>query len=278
MTVRFGLIRLAFGRVPWMLAVVLAGGGFAFAEDASATVRAPGLATFTQPILGPTVITHAGSYVLVRNISMSGSGTAIRIAASNVTLDLNGHTLTGSGATQGTGVSVTGVSGVRIHSGIVSRFGTGIEVSGSSNVTVEGLQISGTDAGGPAPGEVGILLRNSRAVALQKNRIARVFLGIFVRGGGSGANRIAENVVAGGQNGQLGICYNPDGSADPDGPTGDLVYNNLVSRFQIGIQTSAGTSGNIFRENDLAYVQQGIQEVTPGSNAFAENTEVQIGL
>jgi nitrous oxidase accessory protein NosD len=270
-------MRLASGRAPWVLAVFLAGGAFGLADDARSIAQPTG-GTFVQPIVGPSVITHAGSYVLVRNIAMSGSGTAIRIAASNVTLDLNGHTLTGPGGPQGVGVSVTGVSGVRIHSGIVSRFGTGVDVSGSSNVTVEGLQINGTDAGGPPPGEVGILLRNSRAVALQKNRIALVFLGIFVRGGGSGANRIAENVVAGGQNGQLGICYNPDGSADPDGPTGDLVYNNLVSRFQIGIQTSAGTSGNIFRENDLAYVQQGIHEVTPGSNAFAENTEVQIGL
>jgi nitrous oxidase accessory protein NosD len=277
MTVRSDLMRLASGRAPWVLAVFLAGGAFASADDARSIAQPTGGA-FVQPIFGPTVITHAGSYVLVRNIATSGPGTAIRIAASHVTLDLNGHTLTGPGGAQGTGVSVTGVSGVRIHSGIVSRFGTGVDVSGSSNVTVEGLQISGTDAGGPPPGEVGILLRNSRAVALQKNRIARVFLGIFVRGGGSGANRIAENVVAGGQNGQLGICYNPDGSADPDGPTGDLVYNNLVSRFQIGIQTSAGTSGNIFRENDLAFVQQGIQEVTPGSNAFAENTEIQISL
>jgi hypothetical protein len=243
--------RQVLRRGPWMVAALLTLPALAMAQEETRALA--------KPILGPTVINQPGSYIVFKNITLHTPGTAIRIVASNVSLDLNGHTLAGPGGKQGTGVSIVGVGGVRVHNGIVSRFGTGIEVSGSSNVRVEGLQISGEDAGGPPPGEVGILLRNSRAVVLERNQIA-------------------ANVVAGGQNGQLGICYNPDGAADPDGPTGDLVYNNLVSRFQTGIQTSAGTSGNVFRENDLAFVQQGIQEVTPGSNVFADNTEVQIGL
>lgn len=270
MTMRTDLPRQALRRAPWMVALLLTTPALAMAQDETRALA--------KPIFGSTVINQPGSYVVFRNITLHTPGTAIRIVASNVSLDLNGYTLAGAGGAQGTGVSIVGVGGVRVHNGIVSRFGTGIEVSGSYNVRVEGLQISGEDAGGPPPGEVGILLKNSRAVVLERNQVARVFLGIFIRGGGAGANRIAANVVAGGLNGQLGICYNPDGSADPDGPTGDLVYNNLVSRFQIGIQTSAGTSGNVFRENNLAFVQQGIQEVTPGSNVFSENTEVQIGL
>lgn len=251
---------------------------------AAALLALPGLASaqeqpggFVRPIFGPTVIDRPGSYVVLRNITLTRPGTAIVIVASNVTVDLNGHTLGGPGNKQGTGVRVMGASGVRVHNGTVSRFGTGIDVTNSHNVRVDGVQVNGEDGGGPPPGEVGILVVNSRAVALEKNVISRVFLGIFVRGGGSGGNRIAGNTITGGQNGQLGICYNPAG-ADPDGPTGDLVYNNLVSRFQVGIQTSAGTSGNIIRENDIAYVQVGIQEVTPGSNVLAENTSVQIGL
>lgn len=250
-----------------LVATALALPPFALAQEEA---RFPAI-----PIVGPTVISHPGSYVLLRSISLSGPGTAIRIVASDVTLDLNGHALKGPGGKQGTGISVTGVSRVHVHSGIVSRFGTGVEVSVSANVRVDGLQIDGEDAGGPPPGEVGILIRDSRAVFVERNQVSRTFLGLFVRGGGSGANRISENVVAGGQNGQLGICYNP-GPDDPDGPTGDLVYNNLVSRFRTAIQTSAGTSGNVFRENDLAYVDQAIHEVTPGSNLIVENNSIQI--
>jgi hypothetical protein len=111
---------------------------------------------------------------------------------------------------------------------------------------------------------------------LRENIVSRTFLGIFVRGGGSGGNRIAANTITGGQNGQIGICYNPDGSGSPAGPKGDLVYNNLISRFNIGIQTSSQTVGNIFRENNIAYFQQAINEVTAGSNVFVDNTAVAI--
>lgn len=261
--------RTSLPRPHRLLLSVLALGLFPAAASAQVLAR---------PVLGPTVIDRPGSYILLRNISSSGPGAAIHIVASNVTFDLNGHTISGPGNKQGTGVRVTGAGGVRIHNGIVSRFGVGVEVTGSHNVRVQGLHVDGEDLGGPPPGEVGILIVNSRAVFAERNVVSRTFLGFFIRGTRSAANRIAENTLAGGAHGQLGICYNPDGSGDPDGPTGDLVYNNLVSRFQVGIQTSAGTSGNIFRENDIAYVLQDIEEVTPGSNVFVENTSVQIGL
>jgi hypothetical protein len=234
--------------------------------------------SLAHPILGPTVIDRPGSYVLLRSFSLNHPGTAIAIVAGNVSLDLNGHTITGPGNKQGTGIRITQVGGVRVHGGIVSRFGTGVEVAGSHDVRLEGLHIDGQDLGGPPPGEVGILIMNSRAVVVERNVVSRTFLGLFIRGGRSAANRIAENTVAGGQNGQLGICYNPDPSGDPDGPSGDFVYNNLISRFQIGIQTSAGTSGNIFTENAIAFVQQDFQEVTPGSNLIEDNKSIQIGL
>ena len=97
------------------------------------------------------------------------------------------------------------------------------------------------------------------------------------RGGGSGGNRIAENTLSASVNGQLGICYNPDGLGTPAGPSGDLVYNNLVSGFNIGVQTSAESAGNIFRENDIAFRQQAVQELSPaGANVFAENTAVDL--
>lgn len=223
-----------------------------------------------------TTITQPGSYVLLRDIVLEEPGTAILIAADNVSLDLNGHTIRGPGNKQGVGIAVEGVSGISIHNGNIVDFGTGIRVANAHNVRVERVQIKGEDGGGPPPGEVGVLVLNSRAVVLKDNTISKTFLGIFVRGPASGGNRIAANTLTGGQNGQLGICYNPDGSSNPAGPKGDLVYNNLISRFNIGIQTSAQTFGNIFRENDIAFFMQAIQEITSGSNVFEENTSIAI--
>jgi nitrous oxidase accessory protein NosD len=229
-----------------------------------------------RPVTRPTTITESGSYVLVRDIALGEPGTAIVIAADNVSLNLNGHALTGPSNKQGVGIDIANVNSISIHNGTIAGFGTGIRVASSHDVRAENLQIRGEDGGGPAPGEIGVLILNSRAVVLKDNTISRTFLGVFVRGGGSGGNRIAGNTLIGGQNGQIGICYNPDGSASLAGPKGDLVYNNLVSRFNIGIQTSAQTFGNIFRENNIAFFQQAIHETTPGSNVFEDNTSIAI--
>lgn len=253
-------------------AAVLAATAVLFSHDAAAQESSG--TTTCRPVTHPTVISRSGCYVLARNVSLEEPGAAIVIAASNVSFDLSGRTLTGPGGKQGVGIRIEGTNGVRVFGGIVTRFQTGIEVREANNVRIEGLHIHGEDGGGPPPGEVGVLIVNSRAVFAERNVISRTFLGIFVRGGGSGGNRISENTLVGGAAGQLGICYNPDGSGSPDGPSGDLVYNNLVSRFNVGIQTSTGTSGNIFRENDIAYFQVAIQELGPGQNVFAENTTV----
>jgi hypothetical protein len=220
-------------------------------------------------------ITKPGSYRLRHNVKLSSPGTAIVISSGGVSLDLGGHALIGPGGKQGTGVLVQGGRDVRVHNGTIQGFGLGVQVVNAFNVKVEGLQINGEDGGGPPPGEVGIMILNSRGVEAFRNSISRVFLGIFVRGGGSGRNRIAENTLSAGGAGQLGICYNPDGLGTAAGPAGDLVYNNLVSGFNIGIQTSVESAGNIFRENDIAFVQQAVQELSPaGANVFADNTEI----
>jgi len=225
---------------------------------------------------GKLVITRPGSYTLRRGIKVREPGDAVVITASDVSLDLNGHTLMGPGGKQGVGVRIEDATGVRVHGGIIARFGTGVQVAGSSNVRVEGLQIYAEDGGGPPPGEVGILILNSRGVSIERNLISQTFLGIFVRGAASAGNRIAFNTLTGGANGQIGICYNPDGSGDPTGPSGDLVYNNLSSRWNVGIQTSAGTSGNIFRENALAYFQVAFQEVGANQNVLQDNASIAI--
>jgi hypothetical protein len=255
------------GRAAALAATALLLSQHAAADESSGTATC-------RPITHPTVIDRPGCYVLARSFSLEEPGAAIVIAASNVSLDLSGRTLTGPGGKEGVGVRIEGTSSVHVFGGIVTRFGTGIEVRDANNVRIDGLHVHGEDAGGPPPGEVGVLIVNSRAVFVERNVISRTFLGIFVRGGGSGGNRISENTLVGGAAGQLGICYNPDGSDSPDGPSGDLVYNNLVSRFNVGIQTSTGTSGNIFRENDIAFFQTPIQELGPGPNVFVENTTV----
>lgn len=225
-----------------------------------------------RPILRPTVIDDPGVYTVHRNLSTNGAEPVITIRASNVYLNLNGRSLTGPGSKQGIGILVENVSAVCIRDGIIGGFGIGVRVAGSNNVRVQGLKILANDLGGSPPDvEIGIMLANSRAVLVKDNVISRVFLGIFVRGGGSGGNRIVENTITGAMNGMLGICYNPV-PGSPAAPQGDLVYNNLISRFTTGIATSDQTRNNIFRENDIAYFSMPVSEAVAGSNLFVDNT------
>jgi parallel beta-helix repeat protein len=226
-------------------------------------------------VLQPIVITRSGNYVLNRDV-INVPGTAIQIEANEVTLDLDGHRIIGPGGRQGVGIAVVGAANVRVRNGHLGRLGIGVQLMGATNVVVEDLQIDGVDSGGAPPDvEIGILLVNSRGCRISNNVITETFLGIFVRGEGSGGNRVTDNVITGGDQGELAICYNPvpGGSGGPDG---DLVAGNLVSRFRRGMSFSDGSAGNVVRDNTVAYFDLDIVEASPGQNLIEDNRVVQI--
>jgi len=230
-----------------------------------------------QPIVRSVVIHRPGSYYLARDLVSSSDGPVITILADRVTLDLRGHSLRGPGKRQGTGILIEGASDVRVFGGHLSLFGIGVQILGSTNVSVEKLQIDGEDSGGAPPDvEIGILLVDTRGARIERNAITGTFLGVFVRGDGSGGNRITDNVVTGGDHGELAICYNPAPGQPGGGPHGDLVTGNLLSRYRRGLSLSADSSGNVVRDNTVAYFDFSIQEATPGTNLIEDNHEIQI--
>jgi parallel beta-helix repeat protein len=70
----------------------------------------------------PFTITASGAYVLQKNLNCAG--TAITVTASDVALDLGGHTLSGDGS--GTGIDVQGATNVSIQNGTVQGFYVGV--------------------------------------------------------------------------------------------------------------------------------------------------------
>jgi parallel beta-helix repeat protein len=230
-----------------------------------------------RQIRQPTIIDRSGAYVVSGEILSKGDSPAIVIMANEVTLDLQGHRLVGPPGRTGTGIAVMGASNVRIHNGSIARFGVGVLLDGATNVVVENLQIDGLDSGGTPPDvEIGILVLDTRGARIADNIITDTFLGIFVRGEGSGGNRIENNLLTAGDQGELGICYNPAPDQSSGGPAGDLVTGNVVSRFRRGLALSADSTGNVVRGNTLTYIDLAIQEATPGSNLIEDNFEQQI--
>ena len=228
-------------------------------------------------------ITRPGNYILSHNLNVS-RGDGVIITASNVTLDLNGYTVSTSARGTGRGIFVDNARSVTVKGGSVGGFNANVNLTGTQNVRIDGLRINGdglAPSGGPS--EIGIVLVNSWGSSIQNNSISSVNLGIFVRGARSTGNRITQNVVSGGAtaaNNLLGICYNPEGgTAGPEGPRGDAIYNNHIARFGYAIAVSDGSVSNMFTENTLASFTGAIREpenfvIQGGSNVEIDNTSV----
>jgi hypothetical protein len=113
----------------------------------NASAEVPGLTC--RPILRvPSTITHPGHYCLLRNLSTDiASGTAIRIEADDVVLDLGERILDGSEAgpaTETVGIGALGRSNVTIRNGTVRGFLSGIRLTDAG--TSRGHVIEGVTA------------------------------------------------------------------------------------------------------------------------------------
>lgn len=224
------------------------------------------------------VISRPGLYRLRDDLRVR-SGDAIMIRASNVTLDLGGNSVTTESPGTGSGVLVAGVAGVEVRNGKVGGFNVNLNAMNAENVRFRNLQVVGRGlAPNNGPTEIGVNLVQTRGAYVENNVITAVNLGIFVRGGFSTGNRIFENVITGGatpSSNLLGICYNPAPNAGTDGPRGDNIYNNHITRYGYAIAISAGSTHNVFNENVLASFIGGFREpealTTGGGTNVAED-------
>ena len=230
--------------------------GVALALSAPSVVHAQAL-TINAP----------GVYVLQRNISVA-SGDGILITATGVTLDLNGRTVSTSAPGTGRGIAVTGAKGVVVKNGKVGPFAMNVFGNTIENCTFDGLQIVGNGlapSGGPV--EMGFALIAARGTVVSNSTVTSCNLGLIIRGGASGGNKIFNNSFVGSPtaaNNLLGLCWNPlaGGASTDPGPVGDLVYNNHISQYNTGMSASAGSKNIVFRENVVSYFTAGFSAPT----------------
>jgi hypothetical protein len=103
----------------------------------------------TKPSAGlPYKINSSGSYFLAANLAVTTkTNTAILVKANNVTINLNGFSISGLGAgSSGVGINASAATAIVIANGTITGYGTGITLG--SNSTVEGVQILGNVADG----------------------------------------------------------------------------------------------------------------------------------
>ncbi len=146
------MIAVGFGIVA-MLASGVRGGPLAPSGPPASTssVRLPGtpIDPPSSPASYPIVISAPGHYYLTGNLNPPASTRALTINSSDVSLDLGGFTVTGSGSGPVAGILVFGVqTRVRITNGTVKGFpGNGISAVGITHVVIEDVTVSGTAIG-----------------------------------------------------------------------------------------------------------------------------------
>jgi len=78
----------------------------------------------------PYKITSSGSYRLTGNLTAPANSDGINVTAANVTIDLNGFSITGPGGSSGfyDGIDASGQSDVTVENGTLTGFGTGVQL------------------------------------------------------------------------------------------------------------------------------------------------------
>jgi parallel beta-helix repeat protein len=155
----------------------------------------------------PFTITAPGSYCLTHNLGCQG--TAIKILASEVDLDLGGRTITGNGT--GEGILVEWQENVHIHDGTVQGFETGVAFGATLDNTIDHL-----------------------------NAKQNTWFGLAGRGGSTGLT-MTDNTAT--DNGGGGILF------DSGSHGNTLAYNTANHNGYVGIAIGNGAFGNSVTHN-----------------------------
>jgi hypothetical protein len=205
----------------------------------------------------PVTISLPGSYRLGGNLTTPDANTtAIEISVNNVTLDLNGFTISGPGAIgTGTGVDAytrcgfPGCSGITITNGTIQGMGGGAIFAGE-NAWVERIRALGNFDGGFLP--IIILVNPNSTVtrSVASGNQGTGFMEVIAAGGGS---TVTNNVVNSNVGGSLCAICGGDTTV-----SGNTVWGNkgIDPTFPgvSGISSLGGStiSGNTVTQNTSA--------------------------
>jgi parallel beta-helix repeat protein len=191
-------------------------------------------------------ISQSGSYYVTHNLSTTG--TCITVTANDVTIDLNGFTLTGDGSIDHYGVHINNVSNVEVRNGTVRSFYNGIFGYYSDTPTKSNRVISVRAMGNGS----GILLSSYNnlvkdcTAADSTTSGAYGYGGIYASRGSTVINNTAYNNQGGGIGAEFGstvinnAAYNNQGGGIGASDGSTVANNTAVTNNADGISVSYG--------------------------------------
>ena len=220
-------------------------------------------------LCGTTLMTNVK---LEEDLTCSGDG--LIVGADGITVDLNGHTIAGSGA--GVGITVRGRRGGVVKGGTLRGFVTGVMIAGSSGIVIkenrftenrEGVFLNGSSANTVKENVAwqnqlrGIMIRPSLSrVQSTQNQVKENILidnpsGILLFG--QPGNTLKENLITGSTVAGIDLMG--------PGASGNLLKENTLTSSAAGIKFSAGWTGNRIIENQIELNICGLQGPADGN-------------
>ena len=213
---------------------------------ATAALLSPAAA---QPSLcGTTIVSD-----LALEADLSCAGTALVMGADGISLDLNGHTIAGTGT--GAGVLVSGRTGVTIKGGAIGNFEAGVRVLDSTGVTLKDTALfENTDGVDCGAGCVSSTIRDNE---FDGNRARGVMLRSLTSEVTVKDNRFSGN--------RVGVLL--------FGCNGCTVKDNLfVDHLLAGVRINVIATGNTVKENSASGAPAGIEFlITPTGSAVGNS-------
>jgi len=196
---------------------------------------------------------------LENDLACAGDG--VTVAGPNITINLNGHTISGSGA--GVGLRVTASQDVTIHGGTIRGFLQAMFVAGSTGIVIKDNEFTLNNTA--------VLLQASSGNTIKANvaraNTSRAFmLRPNTAGVVSTNNDVVDNLLVDNPTGiflisQPGNTFKGNtisGSTvaaidmtSPPGATGNVIKGNLLTTSAVGIRFAAGWVGNTVLWNTL---------------------------
>jgi parallel beta-helix repeat protein len=222
---------------------------------------------------------------LENDLACAGGG--ITVTGSGIMINLNGHTIAGSGA--GVGIMVTASQDVSIHGGTIRGFLQAMFVAGSSGIVIKDNEftLNGT----------AVLLQASSGNTIKAN-VARenIFRAFMLRPNLAGVvstnNDVVDNLLVDNPTGiflisQPGNTFKGNtisGSTvaaidlPSPGATGNVIKGNLLTTSAVGIRFAAGwvgntVLGNTLQANDCAFQGPTADNTLQGNTLTANTTD-----
>lgn len=260
----------------------------------------------------PYTITESGSYIVTENLNTGLNG--ITVEADSVTIDLQGHTLAGSGGN--IGVIVFG-QGVEVRNGTIQGFETGLLLVGQSYNRFEDLAIKdnsedgvliiadGDEANGNVLSRLRVSGNGSDGISIQAaagtvngNMIVNSIIsdneqaGIHLLGdaGLASGNIIRDCVVSGSGFRGVNLSSEEGGQCNGNVVSGLNIFDNINDGLRIAASGSDSEAvGNFVRDNQImrnSNIGLSVQGILGGhangnkllSNHIAENNSFGIYL